>query len=548
MGQRMATLRRLASPAPGCRIIVATPTALRQRVPSRASVAGAALVLRRDAEIDEPALEAWLHRAGYTFEARVDAPGDAALRGNVLKVFPAGASAPLRWTFDEEGVLGSIRRFDPLSQRSEAEVGEEMGTIVLDPASELVLEDAGVPRAPAVEHWLPDHHAGPLEMLLDHLPPAVSLSLDAGVEDRLAAFVERVRDAHGSRSALLRFEGAAATAATDVTDDDAAELAAPLVPLAPERLYELDLPIDALLKQPAVLRAGDATGALPSLATLEDADAAFGALLQGRLAAGMRVVLAAAVARDVGALVRRAGSLPGLEAAPTAAPDWAACVAAAPGALLTLLAPLEAGFEDTSAGILVITARNVLGGRAALDAGPTRSVVIPFAAEIEAPRPGDAVVHLDHGMAALLGLEEVAGAEPADGARDALQLEFSGGSALLVPAESMGRIWRYGADPTAVTLDRLDSEVWPRRRAEVETAIGETARRLAAMATARAARTAPRIAPPAAAMARFAARFAYPETPDQARAIRAVLEDLAAGHPMDRLIVGDVGYGKTEVA
>jgi transcription-repair coupling factor (superfamily II helicase) len=158
---------------------------------------------------------------------------------------------------------------------------------------------------------------------------------------------------------------------------------------------------------------------------------------------------------------------------------------------------------------------------------------------------GDVVLHEDHGIGVLRELRTV----EIDGVwHDTLRLEYHGGASVLTPVGEIGRIWRYGAEEEAVSLDRLKGEAWPKRRAEVSRHLDHAAARLVDLAKTRAATTCEPISHPAAPYARFVARFGYPETPDQAAAITAVLDDLGSGRPMDRLICGDVGFGKTEVA
>lgn len=131
---------------------------------------------------------------------------------------------------------------------------------------------------------------------------------------------------------------------------------------------------------------------------------------------------------------------------------------------------------------------------------------------------------------------------------DAIELEYAGGARRLIPVEEADRIWKYGADRSAVTLDSLDGASWRKRRLVIDKAMTEAAADLTRIARENAKRRAVKIAPDAAAYNEFAAGFPFSETPDQARAIKAVRDDLASGKPMDRLVIGDVGYGKTEVA
>jgi transcription-repair coupling factor (superfamily II helicase) len=158
---------------------------------------------------------------------------------------------------------------------------------------------------------------------------------------------------------------------------------------------------------------------------------------------------------------------------------------------------------------------------------------------------GDAIIHEDYGLGLLRGIETVGTSE---GEGDAIRLEYAGQTQRLVPVDEAHRLWRYGAEADAVTLDKLDGSSWDKRRAELDATIADTARQLVAMAEERAARTAPVLEPPVSEYERFAAGFPFNETPDQLRAIEAVRQDLGSGKPMDRLVVGEVGYGKTEVA
>ncbi len=160
-------------------------------------------------------------------------------------------------------------------------------------------------------------------------------------------------------------------------------------------------------------------------------------------------------------------------------------------------------------------------------------------------RLGDAVVHLDHGMGVLRGLETV---EAADVTSETIKLDYAGKKSLLAPIDQIGRIWRYGTGTSAVKLDSLDGGGWETRRAQVEKHVAQTARALVEVARAKEHATAPVLRAAPRDYNRVAARFPFTETEDQARAIAAMLRDLASGKPMDRLVCGDVGFGKTEVA
>ena len=159
----------------------------------------------------------------------------------------------------------------------------------------------------------------------------------------------------------------------------------------------------------------------------------------------------------------------------------------------------------------------------------------------EPPRFGDLVVHRGHGVCRLRGLARV-------GREERIALEFANGTELLAPMDELGQLWRYGSGAGPIALDRVDGAAWRHREAEIAAEVAATAKGLAAEAAARAALQAPAIEPPATSYARFVGRFAFPLSPDQSDAIDACLADLASGRPMDRLVCGDVGFGKTEVA
>ena len=253
----------------------------------------------------------------------------------------------------------------------------------------------------------------------------------------------------------------------------------------------------------------------------------------------------------------RRGSAKALKLDHTAAGSWHEVTAHPPGMLLTLPMPIDHGWRTPQ--YFVLAAADVLGSRAQRDAGPVQ-VHDPLHSNAGVIHVGEVVIHEDFGVAVVFGLEPLAATiAPAGNGRDqagpddvstgeALVLGFADGGRRQVAVADANRIWRYGAEADAVTLDKLDGSSWTKRRAGIDAAIAETARGLTEIAAERAARTTAVIEPESAAYERFAAGFGYTETADQARAIAAVRADLARGKPADRLVVGDVGYGKTEVA
>ncbi|RDI61938.1 transcription-repair coupling factor [Microvirga subterranea] len=524
MGRRLAVLRALASGEHPCPIVVTTAAGLLQRVPPKDGLARAELVLKPGDVFERERLERQLRRMGYVFDERVDEPGEAALRGQVIDLYPAGTERPVRVEHDD-GRIVALRPFDPASQLADGECAD----LRLLPASEHFSPDDGepAPRAPGSEHRLPDHFDA-----LDSLPALMARSavlLDAGAEARMATSWEQIRDAHESRTRLRpeRAEGER--------------------PLAPDRLYltqaewadhlgAVDVtrieahPDDPELAPPPVF----ATGTRPFRR--------FADYVAEETSRGFRVVLAGAGPADLRPLLRALDE----EAAPPVetVSDWSRVEAADRGCVLALETALDRGFRDIDARITVIAAADVLGSRARTATGATARPVDLAGTELEF-RVGDVVIHQDHGLGVLLGIETV----ETDGATtDLLRLSYAEDATLMVPVDEMDRIWRYGASADAVGLDRLDGEAWEKRRAKVEAEVAESAVCLVETVRAREVAEAPKLVPPRAAYERFAARFPFTETPDQASAIAAVLADLASGRPMNRLVCGDVGFGKTEVA
>ena len=257
----------------------------------------------------------------------------------------------------------------------------------------------------------------------------------------------------------------------------------------------------------------------------------------GVLAAGGRIVVLGAP-RNVRFIGARLGKALKLEA--QHAGSWADVRAASPGTLTQLPMIVDAGWQED--GWFFLAAADILGGRAQLDtAAPPAAIALTAAPGM---RVGDVVIHEGFGLAVVAGLEPLA----VDDGGDAIVLEFAGGARRQIPVADADLIWRYGGEADAVTLDKLDGSTWAARRHDVDAAIAETARGLTNLATERAGRTTAAIDPDASAYERFAAGFPWLETADQARAIAAVRADLAGTTPVDRLIIGDVGYGKTEVA
>ena len=525
MGRRASVLRRLSAAIPEP-LLIATPEAALQRVPPRRIWPGATLTVRVGEEISPETLRDFLERTGYELDAFVDEPGEAAIHGQTIDVFPAGSLGPVR--IDAmDGRVTAINAYDPATQRTT----EGLSEIVFDAASEMIVpfekeEVAGSTDAVSAGPWLSSYYPQ-LEMLFDYIPQAV-LVFEPGIEERAAVWLSQISEGHESWLRLAR----AGLASSDIS-------AAP----APERLYCTEAEWRAIRGKAQFLDRR-CCAPVPVFATEPNPVRAYRGFIAEQLAADRRIVFAAADPRDTRAMCRRAQPSIGKPIARVA--EWQAVVAAQAGSVLALEVDFDAGFLLTDRGVALIAAADLLGSRARHRAPMEGSAHPTGFADEAGLQIGGAVVHLDHGIGLLRGIETVAGTGAAG--QETLRLEYAGGTTLMVPIAEIGSVWGYGAAADSVPLDRLGGGSWTKRRTEVEAQIRDTARALVRMLRERESVEAPNLAPPAREYERFAAGFPFVLTPDQAKAVEDVLADLSSGHPMDRLLCGDVGFGKTEVA
>jgi transcription-repair coupling factor (superfamily II helicase) len=512
MGRRMDALRVWNRPASQPSLMITSLDALLQRVPPSSVIDSSRYRLAVGETFDRQAFEDFVLRSGYMEDAVVDEAGELAFRDDVIDIFPAGASMPMRIVLAEDGKVSELRSYDPVSQRTVSTLEEkEFG-----PASEAIAAEAETGEEPgrgsgAMERRLYQLY-GEMQTIFD-LVGTARMTFAAGAGERAASYLEIIEEARHAHHVGDQTRTERHSLYLEPREWNEAFAAAPV--------FDLDL--------------DESWEELPSFTGSTNSRKAFSDYVKSRLASHDRVAVLGngAAFESLCRRLEREQSAKMLTAA-----RWADMAEAEPGTLLKLACDLEHGFADSKAKLAVITTADVVGGTSAASS-PSMLLSEPELAV------GDVVVHEDHGVAVLAGLENVA----VDGVtHDAARLEYRDGASILVPMQEFGKLWRYGSQPEAVTLDRLHTEQWAKKRAAVDKDIRLAARHLLRLARERQEAQAEIIVPPRAQYQKFVARFPYLETADQAAAIEAVLADLGSGTFMNRLICGDVGFGKTEVA
>ena len=552
VSERLATLYRVSRGE--CDVLVVAATTALYRLAPPSYLAAFTFFLKQGTRLDIDALRSQLALAGYQNVTQVVSPGEFSIRGGLIDLFPMGSPLPYRLDlFDDD--IESIKAFDADSQRTLYPVAE----VRLLPAREFPLDDAGRTRfrtrfrevfegdpskstlykdvssgivPGGIEYYLPLFFDA-TATLADYLPAAAVAVLHGDVQQA----IERFWQDTDARYKFLR-----------------GDKARPLLPPA-----EVFLPVDAFngaLKafpridlpagDSAVDLPGDAPQALPTVQVDRRAEDPLSALKRYLAAAAGRVLI---VAESAGRRETMQQYFAEYGLAVPAVDDWHA----QPGgdgapALGLVVAPLHAGFAWPAAGLAFVTEAELYAGvvrRARRDAG-RRSNVDAMLRDLSEVRIGDPVVHEQHGIGRYLGLVTM---DVGEGPAEFLQLVYANDAKLYVPVASLHLIGRYsGAAPESAPLHELGSGQWEKAKKRAARQAHDTAAELLNLYAQRAARKGHAFRFNAHDYEAFAEGFGFEETPDQSAAIEAVIKDLTDGKPMDRLVCGDVGFGKTEVA
>ncbi|MET1756327.1 transcription-repair coupling factor [Novosphingobium sp. RD2P27] len=561
--RRLSALHRLQTKRDGPQLLVTTINALLQRVLTPFRIRESVRLLKPGMEIGHDSLIALLRRQGYhRSDTAIDA-GEFAVRGSIFDIVPSGLEQGLRLDFfgDE---LETLRLFDTTTQRSTGSIPEHL----LLPASEALMDEDTIKRFRAryreqfganatsdplyqavtderrmagMEHWLPLFEDR-LVTLFDHLSKDDLIVFDSAAQNAAEERLRDIEDYHKSRM------------------DTSGQKAGSYRPLAPDALYLTQSELDTCAAEWPAHRADpfaqpesakvidfDFTNArdfTPERARGDNAYEATAQHLQAIAKSGRKALFAAYTTGSRARIASILGeALGGKAPEPTMAESWQDALGkASKSRPAALVLPLETGFANAE--LEVVTEQDILGDRL-VRRKKKRKDSDAFLAELAALTPGDLVVHMDHGIGKYDGLQSI---PVGDSPHDCVMLEYAGGDKLYIPVENLDVLSRYGSESEGVTLDKLGGEGWQRRKARLTERIREIAGELMKTAAERALRHAPVFETESSSFNQFVDRFPWQETDDQERAIEDVLGDLSEGKPMDRLVCGDVGFGKTEVA
>jgi len=553
---RMACLAAFIHGMPKKYVLLTTLNAATQKVPARDILRTSAFTASVGERIDERALREFLVRMGFAQAPTVMDPGDYAVRGGIIDIFPPGDTGPVRLDMFGD-ILDGIRQFDPATQMTT----ERLERIELAPVSEVILDDASITRFrqnyriefgaagtddplyeavsagrkyQGIEHWLPFFH-DKLETLFDYIPDATLSFDDQFTPARLARW-DSIEDQYQTRQHALTQKGRLDTVYKPVPAgllylDEQAWAA------ATENHRALQFSPLPKPSGPGVIDAGGRIGRNFSPERQQENISLFGALadhVRNRLQSGPVVI----ASYSEGARERLAGLIEDEGLAETI--EMSDFRSVGKRGLYLMVWGLEHGFQTGN--LTVISEQDVLGDRL-IRAPRKKRRAENFLTETQSLSPGDLIVHVDHGIGRYQGMEVITAA---GAAHECLLLEYAENSKLYLPVENIELLSKYGHDEGL--LDRLGGGAWQAKKAKLKQRIRDMADRLIRIAAERALRKAPIIEPPMGMWDAFLARFPYQETDDQLQAISDVLDDMSSGQPMDRLICGDVGFGKTEVA
>ncbi len=569
--RRLAALAGLISHAkkPHPAIVLVTVNAMLQKMAPRDIIESLGFSARPGNQIRMEDIAARLERNGFDRVATVREVGEFAVRGGILDVFVPGTEEPVRLDFFGD-TLESIRTFDPASQRT---IGQAR-SLDLNPMSEVTLTPDTISRFrknylslfgaatrddalyqavsegrryAGMEHWLPLFYEK-LETAFDYLK-GFRIVTDHTAKEAAKERSKLVLDYYEARRTSGETKGSTQ--------------GAPYKPVSPGQLYLNGKDFDTALSAVNAVRltpfneqdsegrpvatldahVGPRWARQPTEGESEERVNVFALAVKHiaeRRAQGWKVLITGWSEGSLDRLLQVLNEH-GLEKIKPVA-SLKEVEKLGKGEAASAVLSLEAGFETGN--LAVIGEQDILGDRM-VRRSKRRKRGADFISEVAGLDEGSLVVHAEHGIGRFVGLQTI---EAAGAPRACLELHYADDAKLFLPVENIDLLSRYGSDAAEATLDKLGGGAWQMRKAKLKKRLLDMADELIRIAAARLVRHAPELIAPDGLYDEFAARFPYDETEDQLNAIEAVREDLAAGRPMDRLICGDVGFGKTEVA
>ncbi|MBT4322977.1 MAG: transcription-repair coupling factor [Rhodobacterales bacterium] len=555
---RMATLAALSSGFEAPIVLLTTLNAITQYIPNRTIVSNNSFVAIVGRTTNVKELRAYFSKMGFVQTPTVTEPGDYAIRGGIIDVFPPGESGPVRMDlFGDE--LESARRFDPVTQRTV----ENLDRIEFAPVSEVILDDVSINRFrnnyrkefgsaglddplyeaisagrkhQGYEHWAPYFHDG-METIFDHLPNAV-IFMDENIERIHTSRWDGINDQYEARLEALNSKNRLETVYKPIKPE--------LFYVSPDDLFDLlnnrEQRKFIVLPQPTGPNSLDMRARIGRNFAPERQNEELGLfeefakhIIEKRKTTSVIIASMSLGARErLYGLLQDQG-LSGMVNIKT----WKD-INHAIGSISLAVWHLEHGFE--APGLTIISEQDVLGELIIRKTNKKRRAK-DFLTEASSLSVGDLVVHVDHGVGRYRGLETV---KAAGAPHDCLLLEYANNDRLYLPVENVELLSRYGHETGL--LDRLGGSAWQAKKAKLKERIREMADKLLRIAAERSLRKSEILEVSPDKWNAFCARFPYVETDDQLNAIEDVVSDMSSGKPMDRLICGDVGFGKTEVA
>ena len=564
MAQRVATLSELAikPSVKKPRIIVASIGAVMQKLPPKRIFINSLREVKVGGKLEFNDFVHYAAMNGYNKVEQVFEAGEYALRGDIIDIFPVGTKEPLRIDlFDDE--VERIRTFDVMNQRTTGELTaytfRVMSEIILDENTvkafrsgyresfgvgstndEIYAAVSAKRKYIGMENWLPLFYEQQLITLFDYIPSA-AVVLASEVQEAAKSKENSIADYYQARLESL-----------NIKVDDGTEIYRPLSPdllyINSQQLAQIFSRRQAVyfssLNLPNSEGITDAQGVpMRSFVGLQSQTAAQNYMELKNFLAAEKKQLRIIACYSLGSRERILNLLNEHDITGVVeSNNWSDALQRAKTGIVLTIMPLPHGFK--AFGLCVISETDILGEKLTRRK-PKKASSKDFIADISSLTSGELVVHIDHGIGRFLGLETLT----VDNApHDCLKIEYAGNSKLFVPVENLDVLSRYGSEDTNVELDTLGGSAWAAKKARVKNKIRDIAEKLIKIAAERKLKKADIFVPPAGIYEDFCAHFPYQETDDQQNAIDDVISDLSAGLPMDRLVCGDVGFGKTEVA